>query len=82
MQNKKYNKPKWIITLENSIERVRREIAHTQVVTECKNTKQSTKHQTSLLHRLEKKYGNSKMITLTTKLSTLKQELTSKVEKL
>ena len=81
IQNKKYNKPKWIVNLENSIDRIRREIAHTQVVIECKITKQYTKHQTFLLHRLKKKYGNSKMITLTTKLSVLKQELKSKVEK-
>ena len=41
-----------------------------------------TKHQTSLLHRVKNKYENSKMITLTTKLNILKQELKSKVEKL
>ena len=81
MQNKKYNKLKRIGNLENSIKRIQREIAHTQVVIECKNTKQHPKHQTSLLHRVKKKYGNSKMITLTTKLSILKQELKSKVEK-
>ena len=74
IQNKKYNKPKWIVNF-------RREIAHTQVVIECKNTKLHTKHQTSLLHRLKKKYANSKMIILTTKLSVLKQELKSRVQR-
>ena len=80
IQNK-YNKPTWIINLENSNDRIRREIAHTQVVIECKNTKLHTKHQTSLLHRLKKKYENSKMIILTTKLNVLKQELKSKVQR-
>ena len=52
---------KCIVNLVNSIKRIRRKIAQTQVVIECKNTKQ--KHQKFLLHRLKKKYGNSKMIT-------------------
>ena len=82
IQNKKYNKPKWIVNFENSIKIVWREIAHTQVVSECKTTKQSTKHQPSLLHRLKTKNGNIKMITFTTKLSILKLELKSKVKKL
>ena len=75
MRNKRYNQPKWIVNFENSIERFRREIAHTQVVIECKNTKQSTKHQASLLHRLKKKYGNSKMITLITKLTIVTKKV-------
>ena len=34
IQNK-YNTPKWIVNLENSVERIRQEIAGTQVVIEC-----------------------------------------------
>ena len=63
------------------MERIQQKIAHMQVGIQCKNIKQYIKYQTSLLHRLKKKYGNSKMITFTTKLSILKQELKSKVEK-
>ena len=36
IQNKKYNKPEWIVNLENSIERIQREMADKQVVIECK----------------------------------------------
>ena len=35
--NRKQEKPKWIVNLENNIERIRAEIAHVQVIINCKN---------------------------------------------
>ena len=35
--NRKQEKPKWIVNLENNIERIRTEIAHVQVIINCKN---------------------------------------------
>ena len=35
--NRKQEKPKWIVNLENNIERIRTEIARVQVIINCKN---------------------------------------------
>ena len=80
--NRKQEKPKWIVNLENNIERIRTEIAHIQVIINCKKKGKFTKRQNTILHRLTKKYGNTKMRTLETKLALLKQDLRSKSEKL
>ena len=50
--NRKYEKPKWIVSLEINIERIRTEIAHVQVIINCKNKGKFTKHQNTILHRL------------------------------
>ena len=62
--NRKQEKPKWIVNLENNIERIRTEIAHVQVIINCKNKGKFTIHRNTILHRLTKKYGNTKMRTL------------------
>ena len=80
--NRKQEKPKWIVNLENNIERIRTEIAHVQVIINCKKKGKFTKRQNTILHRLTKKYGNTKMRTLETKLALLKHGLRSKSEKL
>ena len=80
--NRKQEKPKWIVNLENNIERIRTEIAHIQVIINCKKKGKFTKRQNTILHRLTKKYGNTKMRTLETKLALLKHGLRSKSEKL
>ena len=80
--NRKQEKPKWIVNLENNIERIRTEIAHVQVIINCKKKGKFTKRQNTILHRLTKKYRNTKMRTLETKLALLKQDLRSKSEKL
>ena len=56
--NQKHEKPKWIVNLENNIERIRTEIAHVQVIKSCKDKGKFTKHQNTILHRLTKKYQN------------------------
>ena len=78
----KTRNPKWIVKLENNIERIRTEIAHVQVIINCKNKAKFTKHRNTILHQLTKKFGNTKMRTLETKLALLKQDLKSKSEKL
>ena len=81
-EKRKNEPPKWITSIENSINRIRKLIAHIQVVIKCKKECQFTKHQKTLLQMLKKKFGNSKMSTLETKLALLKQELKSKAENL
>ena len=80
--NRKQEKPKWIVNLENNIERIRKEIAHVVFIINCKKKGKFTKRQNTILHRLTKKYGNTKMRTLKTKLALLKQDLRSKSETL
>ena len=80
--NRKEEKPKWNVNLENNIERIRTEIAHVQVTLNCKNKGKFTKRQNTILHRLTKKCGNTKMRTFETKLALSKQDLRSKYEKL
>ena len=81
-EKRKNEPPKWITSIENSINRIRKLIAHIQVVIKCKKECQFTKHQKTLLQMLKKKFGNSKMSTLETKLALLKKELKSKADNL
>ena len=70
----------WITSIESSINRIKRLISHVLVVIKCKREPTFTKHQKTLFHTLKKKFGNSKMSTLETKLSSLRQELKSKAD--
>ena len=79
--NRKQEKLKWIVNLENNIDRIRIDVAHVQVTINCKNKGKFTKQQNTILRRLSKKYGNTKMRTLEIKLALLKQNLRSKSEK-
>ena len=81
-EKRKNGPPKWITFIESSINRIRKLISYVQVVIKCKRESTFTKHQKTLLHKLEKKFGNSKMSTLETKLTSLKQELKSKADNL
>ena len=80
--NRKQEKPKWIVNFENNIERLKTVIIHVQVIINCKNKGKFTKHQKTILHRLTKKFGNTKMRTMETRLALLKQDLKSKSERL
>ena len=79
---RKHEPSKWITSIESSINRIRKLISHVHVVIKCKRESTFTKHQKTLLHTLKKKFGDSKMSTLETKLTSLKQELKSKVDNL
>ena len=79
--NQKQEKPKWILNLEKNVERIRTEIALVLVIINWQNKGKFIKQQKSILHRLTKKFGNTKMRTLETKLALLKQNLRSNSEK-
>ena len=81
-EKRKNELPKRITSIESSINRIRKLISHVQVVTKCIRGSTFTKHQKILLHTLKKKFANSKMSTLETKLTSLKQELKSKAHNL
>ena len=70
------------MNLKDSIEKIRKLIAHTKVVIRCKKENHFTKHQENLKIKLQKTYGSSKMKILETKLTVLQQELKSKTERL
>ena len=79
---RKHEPSKWITSIESSINRIRKLISHVHVVIKCKRESTFTKHQKTLLHTLKKKCGNSKMTTVETKLTLLKQELKNKADNL
>ena len=81
-EKRKNGPSKWITSIESSINRIRKLISYVQVVIKCKRESTFTKHQKTLLHTLKKKFGNNKMSTLETKLTSLKQELKSKADNL
>ena len=60
-EKRKNELPKWITSIESSINRARKLISHVQVVTKCILGSTFTKHQKILLHTLKKKFANSKM---------------------
>ena len=64
--------PKWIIDLENSIAKIRKLIAYTNVIIKCKNENKFTKHQLMLKSKLQKKFGSTSIMDkLQTKLTIL-----------
>ena len=53
-QRIKKEEPKWIMNLKNSIEKIRKLIAHTKVVIQCKKENHYMKHQEHLKIKLQK----------------------------
>ena len=79
---RKNSAPGWIKQLEDSTERIRKEIAQLNVVIECKKTSTYSKHQLKLKQVFTKRYGDFRLKTLQFKLSILYQNLKAKSTKL
>ena len=73
--------PNWINNIEQSIARIRKEFSQINVLIKCKAENAYTRYQKALLQKYSKKLGNTKLRTLTYKITVLKQELKSKSEK-
>ena len=71
--NAKSTKPKWMVQLSDKINRLRRDIAHTELIQKCKNS--YTASQKRIRNRLIRKFRNIKQNTLIYHLKCLKQEL-------
>ena len=78
----KFDMPKWIYQLEESISGLGQNINQITLLIKCKTEKQFTVHQKCLLDKFFKKHGNTKITTLTFKCIILKKDLKSKTEKL
>ena len=79
------NKPKfpqWLTQLEESITYLRITIGQLTVIIKCKQTNTFSKHQKSLLEKFWKKFRNTTMPNLQSKLYISKQKLKAKSEKL
>ena len=74
--------PKWLHHLEQSINRVRKELNHINLLIKCKKENSYSKHQKKLLNKYRKKLGNTTLRLFEYKSTILKQELKSKSEKL
>ena len=74
--------PKWLHHLEQSINRVRKELNHINLLIKCKKENSYSKHQKKLSNKYRKKLGNTTSDYLNTKAQFFKQELKSKSEKL
>ena len=79
---KRNTTPKWINHLEESINKVRKQIGQLQTVIKCKTQNVYTNHQKRLIQQFDKRFGNTRMRTLEYKLSYFKQELKAKATKL
>ena len=53
-------KPKWIQNLDNKIQRLRRDVSHTQLILSCSVNNSYTEHQHGIRERLRYKFGNVK----------------------
>ena len=73
--NEKVKEPKWMNHLTNKTNRLRRDIAHTDLIIKCKAFNNFTNNQNHILKRLKKKFGNTKVRTLTYNLNLLKHKL-------
>ena len=67
--------PKWVVQFTTKINRIRRDIAHIELIQKCKQTKSYTANQERIRNRLIRKYRNNKEHTLTYHIKCLKQEL-------
>ena len=79
------NKPtftRWLTQLEESITYLRKTIAQLTVIRKCKQTNTFSKHQKLLLEKYRKKFRNTTMLNLQSKLYISKQKLKAKSEKL
>ena len=68
-------RPKWLSNLDQKVTKLRKTIAHINVVLECKRSNNFTRHQLKVRENLHRKFGNTKSSTLHSKLNILKQEL-------
>ena len=67
--------PKWVVQFTTKINRIRRDIAHIELIQKCKQTNSYTANQKRIRNRLIRKYRNIKEHTLTHHIKCLKQEL-------
>ena len=67
--------PKWVVQFTTKINRIRRDIAHIELIQKCKQTNSYTANQKRIRNRLIRKYRNIKQHTLTYHIKCLKQEL-------
>ena len=74
--------PKGLHHLEQSINRVRKELNHINFLTKCKKENYYSEHQKKLLNKYRKKVGNTNLKLFEYKSTILKQELKIKSEKL
>ena len=74
--------PRWLTQLEESITYLRKIIGQLTVIIKYKQTNTFLKHQKSLLEKFRKKFRNTAMPNLQSKLYILKQKLKTKSEKL
>ena len=62
--NTKYRKPKWMVQLSDKINRLKRDIAHIELIQKCKQTNSYTASQKRIHNRMIWKYRNIKQHTL------------------
>ena len=67
--------PKWIQNLDNKIQRLRRDISHTQLILSCSVNNSYTEHHHRIRERLQYKFGNVNRDTLVYGVKLLTQEL-------
>ena len=74
--------PKWLHHLEQSVNRVRKELNYINLLTQGKKENSFSKHHKKLLNKYRKKLGNTTLRLFEYKRLILKQELKSKSGKL
>ena len=67
--------PKWLSNLDQKVIKLRKMIAHINIVLECKRSNNFTCHKLKVKENLHRWFGNTKSSTLHSKLNILKQEL-------
>ena len=68
-------RPKWLTNLDQKVTKLRKTIAHINVVLECRRSNNFTRHQLKVRENLHRKFGNTKSSNLQSKLNILNQEL-------
>ena len=66
---------KWVVQFTTTINRIRRDIAHIELIQKCKQMNSYTANQKRIRNRLIRKYRNIKQHTSTYHIKCLKQEL-------
>ena len=74
--------PRWLTQLEESITYLRKTIGQLTVIIKCKQANTFSKHKKSLLQKFRKKFRNTAIPNLQSKLYISKQKLKAKSEKL
>ena len=74
--------PKRMVQFTIKINRIRRDIAHIELIKKCKQTSSYTANQKRIRNRLIRKYRNIKQQTLTYYIKSLKQELKATTSRL